>query len=175
MQHILTLFFHYFIFSVLFKIMDCNPARVDLREYNLSHISSEQLRRVVTQDETQGTGSEIDNATILERLYNQTMYPQQSNGSRCSSCTIREDQKKHRIESIKNKISHALRLDVLGMPNMTSTKLPKIPQFQKLKQRYEIREELDMQNDGSVRSSREDYEEEFGQSEKIYTFAQLRK
>jgi hypothetical protein len=61
------------------------------------------------------------------------------------------------------------------MPNMTSTKLPKIPQFQKLKQRYEIREELDMQNDGSVRSSREDYEEEFGQSEKIYTFAQLRK
>jgi hypothetical protein len=68
MQHILTLFFHYFIFSVLFKIMDCNPARVDLREYNLSHISSEQLRRVVTQDETQGTGSEIDNATILERL-----------------------------------------------------------------------------------------------------------
>lgn len=150
--------------------MDCNPARVDVREHDLSHISSEQLKRVITQDEAQDSGTEMDDDNLIERLYNQTM--QKQNGSACSSCTIREDQKKHRIESIRNRISHALRLDVLGMPNMTNTKLPKIPQFQKLKERYEIKEELDMQNDGFSGSSRADYEEEFGQTERTFTFAQ---
>lgn len=171
MQQISTFFFNYLIFSVLFKYLDGNPARVDLREHDLSHISSEQLRRVVTQDEGRELRSETDEETLLEHLYNQTQYRDQ-NRSKCTSCTIREDQKRNRIESIKNRISHALRLDVLGKPNMTNNKLPKIPQFQKLKQKYEIREALDMQSD-EVRNSQEDYVEEFGQSQRTYTFAQL--
>lgn len=158
--------------SVLFKLYFCNPARVDLRDHDLSHISSEQLRRVVQQNENQDITTDDDN--LLEKLYNQTQYHPTNDESRCISCTIREDQKKHRIESIKNRISHALRIDVLGKPNMTNTKLPKIPQFQKLKERYEIREALDMQND-QYRGEREDYEDEFGQSHRTFTFAQNRK
>lgn len=153
--------------SILINLYFCNPARVDLRDHDLSHISSEQLRRVVQQNENEGTRNDL-----LEKLYNQTQYHPRTEQHRCSSCTIRDDQKKHRIESIKNRISHALKIDVLGKPNMTNTKLPKIPQFMKLKERYEIREALDMQGD-QFSGFMEDYEDEFGQSQRTYTFAQF--
>lgn len=98
--------------------------------------------------------------------------------SRCQSCRIREDQKRIRIESIKNRIAHALKLDILGIPNITEIRIPKVPSYQRLQERYEMQErDSEMQNDApySYADQIEDEEDEFGRAERTYIFSEERK
>lgn len=94
----------------------------------------------------------------------------------CQMCKIRDEQKRHRVEAIKKRISHVLKLDVLGMPNTTSKRLPKVPSFLRLREKYE---NAKMQSDSpnSFKEERlkyQDIQEEYGQPERTYTFAKER-
>ncbi|XP_069111530.1 growth/differentiation factor 8-like [Argopecten irradians] len=92
---------------------------------------------------------------------------------KCQMCTIRDEQKRHRVEAIKNRISHVLKLDVLGMPNTTAKRLPKVPSFLRLREKYE---NAQMQSDSPNSRKEEklryqDVQEEYGQPERTYSFA----
>lgn len=98
--------------------------------------------------------------------------------NQCQPCRIRESQKKLRLDSIRAKLSHALRLDVLGIPNVTRTRLPKVPSYERLQQQYENELNLnEMQNDQaySYAEQLEDEEDEFGIMERTFIFSEDRK
>lgn len=99
-----------------------------------------------------------------------------STDNQCQVCRIREDQKRLRIESIKNRISHALQLDVLGLPNVTRKIVPKIPSYERLRQQYELNLS-GMQSDQPYSHAEEveDEEEEFGRMERTFVFSENRK
>lgn len=95
--------------------------------------------------------------------------------NQCQPCRIRESQKKLRLDSIRAKLSHALRLDVLGIPNVTRTRLPKVPSYERLQQQYENELNLnEMQNDQaySYAEQLEDEEDEFGIMERTFIFSE---
>jgi hypothetical protein len=134
----------------------------DLEQYDTGNITQEQIMSVLS-----------------ENTHSQTDYEgSESTQNRCRTCRIREDQKRIRINSIKNKIAHALKLDILGIPNITAIRIPKVPSYERLRQRYENEERVaEMQSDApySYADQIEDEEEEFGRAERTYIFSEERK
>lgn len=90
----------------------------------------------------------------------------------CAMCKIREEKRKSRIDSIKNRLSHALKIDELGTPNMTRNKLPKVPSFLRLQEKFENRHMLsDSPSEYSDDFYYEEEKEEYGEPERTYVIA----
>lgn len=132
----------------------------DLEHYDTGNITQEQILSVLSEN----TDSRNDGLDATQ--------------SRCQTCRIREDQKRIRIESIRNRIEHALKLDIFGIPNITDLRIPKVPSYQRLRERYENEERVGgMQSDApySYADQIEDEEDEFGRAERTYIFSEERK
>lgn len=166
MHSVLAIVCYIFVSTVSANSIRDRIRQLENEGHDLSHIEQANLRRVISQN------SDMD-SYMNENVYgnNETMSSDNNHGnetpSRCKSCAIREEQKKHRIEGIKKKISHALNLDLTNMPNATGVKLPKVPSFLRLMERYE------RESNSPYRQYQdyEDEEDEFGQPERTYTFA----
>jgi hypothetical protein len=133
-------------------------------QYNSTNANSEQILDIPEQN-----SAIFDNPDGLNDTEN-----------RCPSCRFRESQKRIRMESIKNKLMHALGLDILGLPNVTMRRLPKVPSYERIQEKYnrEISlEELHMQHDQAYSYAEriEDEEDEFGRMERTFITSEVRK
>ncbi|XP_062606337.1 growth/differentiation factor 8-like [Saccostrea cucullata] len=155
--------FHLIIFTVALVFCTVIPQSIDsiedFQHYDTGNITQEQIMSILSQN----TESQSDSDGL------------NSNRTRCQSCRIREDQKRIRIESIKNRIAHALKLDILGIPNITDLRIPKVPSYQRLRERYDSEQIMsEMQGDApySYADQIEDEEDEFGRAERTYIFSE---
>ena len=88
--------------------------------------------------------------------------------SGCSICKLREQDKKFRLETLKNEILNKLGFSNSKLPNMTGKNIPRTPSLQRLIEQYE------MQGDQPY-GGMDDYlpeDEYYGQIEKAYTISQ---
>ncbi|XP_061194053.1 growth/differentiation factor 8-like [Saccostrea echinata] len=124
--------------------------------HNTSDVDFEQLARLLQQNS--------DNSEISSDGSDRNVH-------QCPTCHIREHQKRLRINSIKSRLSHALRLDVLGLPNVTGTRIPKIPSYERLRRQYDNEvnlEEMQYDQPYSYTEQIEDEEDEFGRMERTF-------
>ena len=114
------------------------------------------------------------NESLIESVLAQNVQRNNTNGPPpCQSCINREEQKRRRIQVIKKRIVHALRMDEHGFPNITNNRVPQVPSYQRLEARYFAEMNRNMQADApyDYQSLIQDEEEEFGRTERTYTFA----
>lgn len=133
-------------------------------QYNSTNVYSEQVLSILEQN-----NGILDNPDEPNSTENQ-----------CQLCHIRESQKRLRKESIKNKLMHALRLDVFGLPNVTRRHFPRVPSYERIREQYNREidlEEMRMQRDQpySYEERVVDEEEEFGRPERTFIMSENRK
>ncbi|KAK3108333.1 hypothetical protein FSP39_005763 [Pinctada imbricata] len=134
-------------------------------QFEKSHVLSQQIR---LEDIHQYDTSNV-NDSVIRSVFAQNVEANETIGNpRCKSCHIREQQKRKRIESIKNKITHALKFDIHGLPNITDARIPRVPSYQRLLERYDLMNNANVQADSPYRSSLEDQMEEYGRTERTY-------
>lgn len=130
----------------------------------------------ITEPNGQYNTSDMDFEQLVHLFQQNTDYSEtDGNVQRCRTCHIREHQKRLRINSIKSRLSHALRLDVLGLPNVTRTRFPRIPSYERLRHQYENEinlEEMQYDQPYSYTERIEDEEDEFGRMERTFIFSE---
>lgn len=93
-----------------------------------------------------------------------------SENGTCKICEVRDEDKRLRLETIRNTILKKLGFDHTTMPNMTGKAIPRIPSIQKIIEQY------GMQGDAPYQPTTDDYipeDDYYGQVQKAFTISMI--